>query len=47
MIDDARMFNGTRDYPTLDELEKYIQKEQPKYKMTIDNDVIFVLPENN
>ena len=44
LIDDARCFNGTHDYPTISELETYIQKIKPRMKVKTENDVIRVEP---
>ncbi len=44
LIDDARCFNGTNDYPTISELETYIQKYKPRMKVKTENDVIRVEP---
>ena len=44
LVDDARMFNGTRDYPTLEELNKYINQYFVNYTMKVVNDVIEILP---
>jgi hypothetical protein len=40
LIDDARLFNGKGDYPTIDQLTKYIQDKDPRYKVTVDSDII-------
>ena len=40
LIDDARLFNGTGDYPTIDQLTKYILDKDPRYKVSVDNDII-------
>jgi len=40
LIDDARLFNGKGDYPTTDQLTKYIQDKDPRYKVSVDNDII-------
>jgi hypothetical protein len=41
LIDDARLFNGTDDYPTLDELQRFVA-ENSEYDMRTENDM-FVL----
>ena len=46
LIDDARLFVGENDYPTLDELRNYITKNLPGYKMEVKNDIIRVEPAN-
>ncbi|PIR43755.1 hypothetical protein COV24_01205 [candidate division WWE3 bacterium CG10_big_fil_rev_8_21_14_0_10_32_10] len=40
LIDDARCFNGTGDYPTIEKLKKYIKGKNKNYKVTIKNDII-------
>lgn len=42
LIDDARLFNGTNDYPTLDELSKYILANRPNSKISIETDIILI-----
>ncbi|MBN2636386.1 MAG: hypothetical protein JXR61_08950 [Prolixibacteraceae bacterium] len=43
LIDDARDFNGTNDYPTIDELERYLHKKNENYKMSVENDIVRVV----
>lgn len=40
LIDDARCFDGTSDYPTLAELEAYVTAKDPRYTMRVADDVI-------
>lgn len=40
LIDDARCFVGQGDYPTIDELAKYIEGKNPEYKLEIKKDII-------
>ena len=40
LIDDARLFNGSGDYPTINRLTKYILDRDPRYKVSVDNDII-------
>ena len=40
LIDDARCFVGQGDYPTIDELTKFIRKHNPAYKLEIKKDII-------
>jgi hypothetical protein len=40
LIDDARLFNGKGDYPTINQLTKYIQDKDPRYKVSVDSDII-------
>lgn len=41
LIDDARLFNGEDDYPTLEEL-RYFVTEKSDYKMKVENDIIIL-----
>jgi hypothetical protein len=40
LIDDARLFNGTNDYPAIDELKKYILSKDSGYTFEVDDDII-------
>jgi hypothetical protein len=40
LIDDARCFIGDENYPTLEELTRYIRKNNPKYHVEIKNDIL-------
>jgi len=40
LIDDARCFVGQGDYPTIDELAKYVEGKNPEYKLEIKKDII-------
>lgn len=40
LIDDARCFVGENDYPTIENLKKYISAKNSNYKMEVKNDVI-------
>ena len=40
LIDDARYFNGQGDYPAIDQLTRYIRDKDPRYKVSVDNDII-------
>ena len=40
LIDDARLFNGTGDYPTIDELRSYVHRSQSAVSMNIQDDII-------
>ena len=40
LIDDARLFNGTKDYPTIEELMRYIKGKNQSYKVEIKQDII-------
>jgi len=40
LIDDARCFNGSRDYPTIGELTEYVEKNKPGYTIEVNDDII-------
>jgi hypothetical protein len=40
LIDDARCFNGEGDYPTIEELTRYIKNKNEKYQVDIHYDII-------
>lgn len=40
LIDDARCFDGTNDYPTLDELNQFVKSKDKDLKMEILHDII-------
>lgn len=42
LIDDARLFVGKKDYPTIPELENYIKAKRPDYNIEVKNDIIRV-----
>ena len=42
LIDDARCFNGTNDYPTLEKLQQFVLAAKPGAKFEIVNDIIRV-----
>lgn len=44
LIDDARLFIGKRDYPTLEELTSYIRIKDPEYKVETETDIIIISP---
>lgn len=46
LIDDARMFNGTHDYPTIDELKSIIAKSTKPYQFELKDDIIRLTPKN-
>lgn len=43
LIDDAREFIGERDYPSIEELKKFIFKKNPDCKIEIKNDLIRII----
>jgi hypothetical protein len=45
LIDDARCFDGTHGYPTLDELQKLVALNRPDYVFSVLNDVIRIYPQ--
>jgi hypothetical protein len=44
LIDDARLFIGQRDYPTMEELEGFISKQDQDYSMRTETDIIILTP---
>lgn len=42
LIDDARDFNGTNDYPTIEELRNFIKTKNEKYQLEVKHDIIRV-----
>lgn len=42
LIDDAQGFTGENDYPTIEELENYIKKKNPAYRVKVEDYVIRV-----
>lgn len=42
LIDDARLFNGTHDYPTLEEIRDFFKFHNKKHSLKIENDVIVI-----
>lgn len=40
LIDDARLFNGTNDYPSVKELVEFIEIKNKKFSLTIKEDII-------
>ena len=44
LIDDARLFNGTQDYPTIDELKQLFAEMRPDFQFSVANDVIRACP---
>ena len=45
LIDDARLFNGTHDYPTLDEINQLYKKSSKDYSLTVKDDIIRLIPD--
>lgn len=44
LIDDARLFNGENDYPSLKEISRHIEKLFPEHHWYIKHDIIHVIP---
>lgn len=44
LIDDARLFTGIRDYPSISKIKKMVKKSYNKYTTTVRNDVICIEP---
>jgi hypothetical protein len=44
LIDDARLFTGEDDYPTLDEVRNYLSNRKPDYRFELDLDIIRITP---
>jgi len=44
LIDDARLCDGTRGYPTLDNLSAFVKAHRPEWCITIANDIIRITP---
>jgi hypothetical protein len=40
LIDDARLFDGTDDYPTLDDLRRWLAERRPAWVMEVADDII-------
>ncbi len=45
LIDDAKLFLGSHDYPTVGEIKSLVKKYQPKLKIQVKRDVIRIFPE--
>lgn len=43
LIDDARLFNGTRDYPTHEELRKFVSRFSSNFTYEVENDIIKII----
>lgn len=46
LIDDARLFDGTHDYPTMEELQSLVNKYGGRYRIENADDIIRLLPGN-
>lgn len=47
LIDDARLFDGTNDYPTLHALQAFIKQKKPNYLFKVNYDIIRIVPAKN
>lgn len=45
VIDDAKDFNGTQDYPTIEALNNYVLSKRPHYKMDVRDNIISFYPD--
>ena len=44
LIDDALCFNGSHDYPTIEQLEEFISKYPIKTDLKVNNNIIYITP---
>jgi FkbM family methyltransferase len=44
LIDDARLFNGINDYPTIEKLKSIVLATGKGYKLSVDTDIIRIVP---
>ena len=44
LIDDARCFDGQRDYPSLKAIERYVRERRPEWRFTVAHDIIRITP---
>ena len=44
LIDDARLFNGAHDYPTIDQIEEIIKANNRQYRVETKDDIIRLTP---
>jgi hypothetical protein len=44
LIDDARLFDGTEDYPKIEEIGELVQRKMPDWEFSVSNDVIRIHP---
>jgi hypothetical protein len=44
LIDDARFFTGSGDFPSIGELEAFVKKRSDSYHFSIENDIITLIP---
>jgi hypothetical protein len=46
LIDDARLFSGLNDYPSVGELKRIVRKYKKRYFFKIENDIIHIIPQS-
>lgn len=46
LIDDARYFKGENDYPTIEQLVQYVYSKNPTYNLSVEDDIIRLLPDS-
>lgn len=46
LIDDARLFNGTKSYPTIAEIKKMLQRKGKNMDVTVADDIIRLVPKH-
>ena len=44
LIDDARCFDGTNDYPTIDKLREFVAQNAPNTEFSVKSDIIRICP---
>lgn len=47
LIDDARLFNGTHDYPTIEQIQAIIEQHKKNYSIENKEDIIRLIPKEN
>lgn len=47
LIDDARLFIGKNDYPSIKRMQKFVSKNLPSHSFEVKNDIIRILPNQN
>lgn len=43
LIDDARLFVGLNDYPTISKIKRLVKEYNPHYNVKVSNDIIYIL----